>query len=132
MTMTEDQRVALRAVLDEFDKADRAIDAAMAPFRTAQSAITEARETFLEQHGAEVRGSCEGCSAILLVGDTGHVCVDDELLCESCAPTYGDISKQMNEAPDSIALADRDAALEAVDAHLDAGGSLLDKAVGPL
>lgn len=57
---------------------------------------------------------------------------DRRLLCESCAPTYGDIRKQMNEAPAGIADEDRAAALAAVDAHLDAGGTLLDKAVAAL
>lgn len=118
--MDDKRRAALRAMLDEFDKADRAIDAAMAPFRTAQSAITAAREVFLEQHEAEVCGACRSCDAILLVGDSGHVAADDGVLCAACAPTWGDLRKQIGEtADDAMDPEDRRAANEAIEAHLD-------------
>lgn len=41
---------------------------------------------------------CEGCSKPLAPGDLGHRCSDGPVLCEDCAPTWGEVLHQYVEA----------------------------------
>lgn len=135
--MTDEERDALREKLDGLAAAEQSIYDAMKPYRAALTALEATRDMLLAGIDADIAGKCESCSKLLFTGEPGHRCADDPILCEACAPTWGDISNQAQEIylsrttdSDQIELADRN--LEAVQAHVAAGGSLDDKNVSPL
>jgi hypothetical protein len=96
--MTEEQRDELRQQLTELGAAIAEIEKARKPFDLAISALVGVREALLEQHEADVVGTCEGCSNPILSGELGHSCNDGPVLCEACAPTWNDIRREYDEA----------------------------------
>lgn len=135
--MTDEERDALREKLDGLAAAEQSIYDAMKPYRAALTALEATRDMLLAGIDADITGKCESCSKLLFTGEPGHRCADDPILCETCSPTWADMQRQAQEiftSPDAdsdqVELATRN--LEAVQAHLEAGGSLEDKNVSPL
>lgn len=122
MSLTPEQRLALEEQLAAFAGAEANIRKAMEPLRIALEGVTAARDVALQANGVEHHGDCE-CGKPLFTGDEAHHCLDGELLCEECAPTWADIREQMETDPGAD-LVGFNAALEA---HLDAGGAITDK-----
>lgn len=129
MEKTDENRKSLRELLDVLEKAQAAIDVAMKPFRDAQHAVDDARETILEHFDAEVFGSCELCSELILADDKYQPTGDAGPLCESCAATWGDALKQAEKSTDDDYdfPGDRQSVIDGAHAHVAAGGSLDDK-----
>jgi len=136
--LTDAQRDELAEKLKMIDAAIAPLRAAVKPFEDALASLNEFRETVLEEYGAEILDTCIGCEKLILVGDLGHYCADGPHCCVECAPTWGQTKEQYEEiAADGcegseLEPEDIEAGLKAVQAHLDAGGSLDDKHVWKL
>lgn len=81
-------------------------------------------------------GQCEGCSKQLRTGDKAHICNDGPILCEECAPTFGELQQAANWELEgkvhSFSFTGRQqavAAIEKVAAHIKGGGSMDDPVV---
>lgn len=122
------RRERLKERLQELDKAQAEIDKARAPFDAAMNAVQGVREVLLEEHEAEIAGTCDVCGTPLFVGELGHRREDGPDLCLEHAPTWNDMRRQYDEAkaggffekrsdsPEAARQAD-----EAVDARIAAG-----------
>ncbi|MFN3624402.1 MAG: hypothetical protein ACK4TP_10105 [Hyphomicrobium sp.] len=145
MTLTNEQRAKLDGELKALDQLEGSVQAQLAPLQEMLRNVESIRAQTLERYGIEDDpvGHCEGCEMLLLPGDLGHRCGDGPVLCADCAPTWGDLKKQITEpsiidgsapdldeeAEDGIAPRDK---LAAVEAHVAGGGSLDDKIIHPL
>lgn len=67
--------------------------------------------------GVDVRGRCEGCEALLVVGDLVHGTEEGDNLCEDCAPTVGDVLRQYKEILERIDAGGIDAIVAAKEAE---------------
>ncbi len=71
-------------------------------------------------------GHCEGCNALLFLGDQGFAYDDGPICCAECAPTWAEIAENI-ENGDNVELESRRLFSNALAAHLTAGGSLNDR-----
>lgn len=129
--MTEKERERLSEMLNALQDAHETIEAALAPFRKAESLIAEARELLLDQHDAELAGRCDACARPLFVGDQGHRIEDVGVFCAEHAPSWAEVEQYWQEAPpdpDDEEYTERRRHFRAsLEAHLAAGGSRDDK-----
>jgi len=95
--LDEAGREKLRDQLKVLDDGIAAIHQARKPFDDAIMALDTQKQQLLDDHDADVAGTCEGCNTLLLAGDKGHDCNDGPVLCEACAPTWNDLRKQYDD-----------------------------------
>jgi len=122
----QELRTKLRAAFDALESlgAYCTPDKGFAPQSIAiENAIDELVDNLLE-----VVGHCDGCTAIILVGDQGHRCHDGEAhLCAACAYTWGEVKEQWDKDEHGGDETDHARFVTAYDAHIAAGGKPTDK-----
>lgn len=133
---TAEQRAAWKEARKELDaievERDAAIKIAVAPFKERFDAARQRMEEVEDPMPTHLY-DCEFCREPIFEGDAYHH-GDDGSLCETCAPSYGDMLESpehfcdFDDNGDDIPMT-KEAARQIVDAHLAAGGSLEDKAV---
>lgn len=119
-----------KAAKAEVEAIEKEREALLAPTKERYDAACDRLE-MIEDELPELVGRCEGCCEPIWEGD--RYASDSEngiVLCEPCAPSWGDMLKN----PDHFYDADgeyhtAESAKAACDAHLAAGGSLDDKMV---
>lgn len=123
--MTTEEREALRAQLDDLDRAEMLV-------LEAQEAVGRVRRALEHQHEAEILCHCEDCGAPILFGDLAFwdgqggvgFCVDH-------APTWLDAAHVWTEVP-FVADQDPDDVARAharIERHVERGGLMRDKQV---
>ncbi len=126
----EQRRAKLRQVFTLLEDIDLGMPV---EFADESLAIETAAEALKEGFGKDFLTTCEGCSAILMIGDEGQRCVNGESLCKECAASWGDIKKQWDEdALDEDEPGDKAKFLARYDAHIAGGGSPDDLLTYPL
>lgn len=116
----DDRRFKLRLVFGLLAEIDDGLP--LEKFDDESAAIEEAREKLMVGFGKDYITTCEGCSCHLFVGDKGHRCLDGELLCEACTPSWDDVKEQWAEGRDGDGDEDRASFMDRYDAHLANGG----------
>ncbi|HZQ01382.1 MAG TPA: hypothetical protein VFB13_17690 [Reyranella sp.] len=110
-----------------------AVSKQMEPLRTVERDLQGEIEALFEKHGVAFAGHCEFCDRLLFAGERGHYDREGAILCEPCAPTYGDWQQQLDG--EKLPFDDPDDEADgraAIAAHLAAGGSLDDKMLDEL
>lgn len=124
-------RGQLRDLLATIGTAETRINDFLRPLNDALTELHGQREQLQDVFEADVHCNCEGCGALILVGDRSHVCRDNECsLCEACAPTWREVRTQWIEIlaqADEAEAAEATQAIAAIDRHAAAGGSLDEK-----
>jgi hypothetical protein len=92
--ITDEQREALTAQLDQLGVARKQLEETMAPLRRALDALGDVECGRLEPLGVELRGRCESCLQAIVTGDRIFHYESGELLCIRCAPTWADLKAQ--------------------------------------
>lgn len=104
--LTEQEREKLHEKLKGFDDAAAKLREARKPFDDALMVVETLKEELLEEHEADVAGSCLNCGKLLLVGELGHDHEDAGPSCVECSPTWDAIKKEYDEAAAKGELAD--------------------------
>lgn len=88
----EDRRAKLRQVFTLLAELDDGL--AVSDFDPESLAIETATEALKAGFHRDYASTCEGCGAVILSGDQGHRCLEGELLCKECTPTWADVKQQ--------------------------------------
>lgn len=132
--LDDDTREFIRNQLESLDKAEADICAARKPYDDAIRYVEETREGLLDRYGLILAFKCISCCALVFEGEQGFHYADEGSLCADCAPTWGELAKELEEQVDPD---DEDSTqnLEAfranLKAHVEAGGSADDKYLVP-
>lgn len=96
--LTEAEREKLHDKLKGLDDAAAKIREARKPFDDALSVVEGLKDELLEEHEANVAGSCINCGKLLLVGEMGQSHEDAGPSCVECSPTFDSLKKEYDEA----------------------------------
>jgi hypothetical protein len=116
----EQRRSLLRTIFNLLGEIDDGLP--VEKFETESGAIEDAREKLIAGFGKDYITTCEGCSCHLFVGDRGHRCLDGELLCEACTPSWDDVKEQWAEGRDDDGDEDRASFMARYEKHIADGG----------
>lgn len=101
----EDRRAKLRQIFELLEQLDLGLP--MDQFEAESVAVERATEALKDGFDQDYVSTCEGCSDIILAGDQGHRCLDGELLCKACTPSWDDVKSQWDEGRDGDGDEDR-------------------------
>ncbi len=139
--LSEEQREKLDGELKALKALENGIRKQREPFDRMLRDVEGLVAQTLERYGVDGDpiGHCESCETLLVPGDLGCNCVDGPVLCADCAPTWGDLKKQLENPIVTIDLDVEDEKgvpprehMATIAAHIAGGGSLDDKIIHPL
>ena len=90
-----ERRQKLRAVFDALVALDA--ECPTEGFMKESLAVESATEALKDGFGKGFLSTCEGCGAIVLACDQGHRCLEGEILCKSCTPSWDDVKEQWED-----------------------------------
>lgn len=117
----EERRERLRVVFGHLDRIDAGLP--VVGFETESGGIEHAKEKLKIAFGKDYISTCEGCSCDIFTGDQGHTCMDGEILCSSCTPSWDDVKEQWMDGYVEGKDPDADAFMRRYQAHLAGGGT---------
>jgi hypothetical protein len=100
--MSDEEREELRHKLKRIGDAQANIRKQIEPFEQTIRMLQEMADETIEAAGlTEDPETCEGCERLLIPGDLVHTTSDGPVFCERCAPTYGDILREYQQAEEA-------------------------------